>query len=126
MPVNLTITIGKNVYSQTFPGEPKDKISIQVQTSDHLDYFNSNEGNPGSLSDLKNSFSPEEKKPLCRHIVPVEDRTDPDGKVYPTLTAMCEAWNIPVYIYKGRRNLNWSKEDALLAPIGPQNKRKNK
>ena len=126
MPVNLTITIGKNVYFQTFPGEPKDKVSIQIQTSKQLEYFNSEEGNPGSLNVLQGTFFSEEKKPLCRHIVPAEDRTDPDGKVYSSLTAMCKAWNIPVYVYKGRRNLNWSKEDALLTPIGPQNKRKNK
>lgn len=126
MPVNLTITIGKNVYSQTFPGEPKDKVSIQVQTSKQLDYFNSAEGDPGSLNDLRDTFFPDDKNLRHTHAVPVVDRTDPDGKVYPSLTAMCKAWNIPVYVYKGRRNLNWSIEDALLTPIGPQNKKRDK
>ena len=126
MPVNLEITIGKNVYTQIYPGEPTDKVSVQVQVSKQPSYFNTEEGNPGSLSDLKNSFFPEDKLSKHTRAVSVKDRTDPDGKVYPSLTAMCKAWNIPVYIYKGRLNLHWSKEDALLTPIGPQNKKKGK
>lgn len=153
MPVNLEITIGKNVYTQIYPGEPTDKVSVQFRVSNHADYFETEEGNPGSLNYLKDgkywskenasqqssltvidgkrgivedSPFPEDKFPKRTRAVPVKDRTDPDGKVYPSLTAMCKAWNIPRYIYKGRLNLNWSKEDALCTPIAPHSKKKDK
>lgn len=128
MPVNLTITIGKNTYSQVFPGEPRDNVSIQVQTSKSSNYFNSEEGNPGSLSDLKNPelWEEPESEPTSIHRISLEERTDPDGKVYPSIAAMCKAWNIPAYVYRNRIKAKWSKEEALLAPIGAQNKKKDK
>jgi hypothetical protein len=128
MPINLTITIGKNVYSQTFPGEPKDKVSIQVQTSTSPDYFNSEEGNPGSLSDLKNPelWKNSEPAQIASYKRLLENRTDPDGKIYSSVAAMCNAWNIPAYIYRNRIKTNWSKEDALLTPVNSQNKKKDK
>lgn len=43
-----------------------------------------------------------------------EDRTGPDGKTYPSVKAMCDAYGITAQAYRHRRKAGWTKSDALL------------
>jgi hypothetical protein len=43
----------------------------------------------------------------------LEERTDHEGVVYETKTAMCKKWNISPYAYHGRLKHGWTKEEAL-------------
>lgn len=43
--------------------------------------------------------------------------TDHEGRVFPTISAMCQAWNVPLNLYRCRvKWLGWSKERALTTP----------
>lgn len=45
--------------------------------------------------------------------------TDHEGRIFPSITAMCEFWKIPLNTYRYRvRWLFWDKERALTTPIG--------
>lgn len=110
MPVNLTITIGNNTFTQMYPGNPTDKVSVAVQVSPHIDFFRTKKEEPSKISEQGNRQE--------RYSIPAEQRTDPDGKVYKSLAAMCKAWGITTTGYRYRRDvLNMSMEDALATPI---------
>ena len=46
----------------------------------------------------------------------INSTTDHEGRVFPTISAMCEFWKIAVNTYRARvKYLGWSKERALTS-----------
>jgi hypothetical protein len=39
------------------------------------------------------------------------------GNKYPTISKMCESYNIPIYTYENRIGNSWSLEKALTTPL---------
>jgi hypothetical protein len=51
--------------------------------------------------------------------VSVEKRTDHLGNVYPTFKAMCDNYGVSTHVvYKRLNKLGYTKEEALLTPVG--------
>lgn len=72
---------------------------------------------------LNGKITREELLINCHSKKTMEERTDINGKVYPSVRQMAMAWKISYDVYRLRMREGWTKERALTTPVRPRNHR---
>lgn len=71
---------------------------------------------PLTVQDIREAIGRSRQRQAQRRVYR-EPWTDHTGKVFPTFTAMCEAWGVRRDLVKYRIKRRWSIERALTVPL---------